>query len=73
MPIIALFETPDNNRGRFIASSVDVAFDELARQFPIGKSVADRLRRGEKVVTDSYTLALVELDAGTKKKQQSLF
>lgn len=73
MPIIAFVETPENNRGRFIAASVDAALEELARQFPVGKSVADRLRRGEKVVTDSYTLALAELDTGTNKKQQSLF
>ena len=73
MPIIALVETPDNNRGRFIASSVEAAIDELGRHFPVGKSVADRLRRGEKVVTDSYTLALAELTTGTRKKQQSLF
>jgi hypothetical protein len=73
VPIIALVETPDNNRGRFIAPSVDAALEELGRQYPVGKSVADRLRRGEKVITDSYTLALAELDSGIRKKQQSLF
>jgi len=71
--IIALVETPDNNRGRFIAPSVDSALEELGRHYPVGKSVAERLRRGEKVVTDSYTLALLELDSGSTKKQQSLF
>ncbi len=73
MSVIALVETSENNRGRFIAPTVEAALDELGRHYPVGRTVADRLKRGEKVVTDSYTLALVELDAGNTKKQQSLF
>lgn len=73
MPIIALVETPENNRGRFIADSVDAAIEELRQQYPVGASVADRLRRGERVVTDSYTLALLDLDTGRSHKQPSLF
>jgi hypothetical protein len=71
--VIALVETSENNRGRFVAPTIEAALDELGRRYPVGRTVADRLKRGEKVVTDSYTLALVELDAGNTKKQQSLF
>jgi len=46
---------------------------ELATEFPVGKSVEERLRKGERIVTDGYTLAVLPLAAAPPKKQQTLF
>lgn len=73
MPVVALIETADNNRGRFVAESVDLAIEELGRHFPVGLTVAERLRKGERVVNDSYTLALRPLETEPPKRQQTLF
>ena len=73
MPVVALIETADNNRGRFVAESVDAALKELSRHYPVGATVADRLRKGERVVNDSYTLAIRPLETEPPKKQRSLF
>ena len=58
MPVVVLVETPDNNRGRFLAASPGEAIGVLGRHYPIGASVAQKLTRGEKVSTDSYTLKI---------------
>lgn len=73
MPVVALIETAENNRGRFIAETVDAALDELARHYPVGSTVADRLRKGERVVNDSYTLAIRPLETEPPKRQKTLF
>jgi hypothetical protein len=73
MPFVTLVETSENNRGRFISSTMDEALAELGRHYPVGASVADRLKKGERVVTDSYTLAVVALESGPAKKQRLLF
>lgn len=73
MPVLALIETADNNRGRFVAASVEDAIEELSRQFPVGSTVAERLRKGERIVNDSYTLAIRPLETEPPKRQQSLF
>jgi hypothetical protein len=73
MPVVALIETADNNRGRFVAASVEDAIEELARHFPVGATVAERLRKGERIVNDSYTLAIRPLETEPPKTQQSLF
>lgn len=73
MPYIAVAETAEDNRARFLAETLDEALTKLGTQFPVGKSVQDRLRKGERVVTDGYTLAILPLAAAPPKKQQSLF
>ena len=73
MAVVALVETPENNRGRFLAATIDGALEELGRHFPIGASVADKLRRGDVIVTDSYCLAIRPLETAPKARQQTLF
>lgn len=73
MPYIAVAETAEDNRARFLAETLDEALAELGTQYPVGKSVQDRLRKGERVVTDGYTLAVLPLAAAPPKKQQMLF
>ena len=73
MAVVALIETADNNRGRFVAASVEDALEELGRHFPVGATVAERLRKGERIVNDSYTLAIRPLETEPPKTQQSLF
>lgn len=73
MPYIAVAETAEDNRARFIAETLDEAIAELGTQFPVGKSVEDRLRKGERVITDGYTLVVLPLATSPVKKQQSLF
>ena len=73
MPVLALVETTDNQRGRFLASTFEDAIRELSRNFPVGATVTDRLRRGEAIVTDAYRLRIVPFEASTPKRQQSLF
>jgi hypothetical protein len=73
MAVVALIETADNNRGRFVAESVEDAIEELGRHFPVGATVAERLRKGERIVNDSYTLAIRPLETEPPKTQQSLF
>jgi hypothetical protein len=73
MAVVAVVETPENNRGRFLAASIDDAIEELGRHFPIGASVAEKLRRGDVVATDSYRLAIRSLETASKARQQTLF
>ncbi len=73
MAVVALIETADSNRGRFVAASVEDAIEELGRHFSVGASVADRLRKGERIVNDSYTLAIRPFEVEPPKRQQSLF
>ena len=73
MAVVALIETADNNRGRFVAASVEDAIEELGRHFPVGATVAERLRKGERLVNESYTLAIRPLETEPPKTQQSLF
>ena len=73
MPVVALIETTDNNRGRFVADSVEAALEELARHYPVGSTITDRLRKGERIVNDSYTLAIRPFETEPPKKQQTLF
>lgn len=71
MPFIAIVETTDDNRGRFLAATAEEAIAELGRHFPVGSTVADRLQKGERIVTDAYTLALLPLEAEPPRKQQT--
>lgn len=73
MPYIAVAETAEDNRARFLAESIEDAIAELGTMFPVGKSVEERLRKGERVVTDGYTLAVLPLASAPPKKQQTLF
>ncbi len=73
MAVVALVETPENNRGRFLAASVDEAIEELARHFPVGATVAEKLSRGDVITTDSHRLAIRPLEASPKARQQTLF
>ena len=73
MTVVALVETPENNRGRFLAASIEDALVELGRHFPVGASVAEKLRRGEVITTDSYRLAIRPLETAPKPRQQTLF
>jgi hypothetical protein len=73
MPYIAVAETAEDNRARFLVDTIDEAIAELATEFPVGKSVEERLRKGERIVTDGYTLAVLPLAAAPPKKQQTLF
>lgn len=73
MPVVVLVETPDNNRGRFLAATSSDAIDVLSRHYPVGTSVAKKLTRGEKVSTDSYTLQIQQLETAPPKQQQTLF
>ena len=73
MAVVAVVETPENNRGRFLAASIYDAIEELGRHFPIGASVAEKLRRGDVVATDSYRLAIRSLETASKARQQTLF
>lgn len=73
MAFIALVETPDDNRGRFIAPDCDTALAELSRRFPIGATVAEKLRRGDVVTTESYRIQLIPLQSSPPKRQQRLF
>ena len=73
MPYIAVAETAENNRNRFIAGTIDEAITELGTLFPIGKTVEERLRKGERIITDGYTLVIIPLASAPPKKQQSLF
>tara|TARA_R110002072_G_scaffold145459_1_gene291883 strand:+ start:40811 stop:41032 length:222 start_codon:yes stop_codon:yes gene_type:complete len=73
MPVVVLVETPDNNRGRFLAASPGEAIGVLGRHYPIGASVAQKLTRGEKVSTDSYTLKICPLETAPPKRQKALF
>lgn len=73
MPFVTLVETSENNRGRFITETLDEALAELGRHYPVGATVADRLKKCERVVTDSYTLAIVPMESAPAKKQRTLF
>jgi hypothetical protein len=73
MPFVTLVETSENNRGRFISETMDEALAELGRHYPVGATVTDRLKKGDRVITDSYTLAIVALESGPAKKQRLLF
>lgn len=73
MSVVVFVETPDNNRGRFIADDPEAALRELSRQFPIGATVAERLRKGERIVTEQYTLCLRPLQTEAPKRQKQLF
>lgn len=73
MPVLVLVETSDNNRGRFLAASHGDAIDVLSRHYPVGSSVAQKLTRGEKVSTDSYTLKICPLESAPPKRQKALF
>ena len=50
MPYIAVAETAEDNRARFLVDTIDEAIAELATEFPVGKSVEERLRKGERIV-----------------------
>ena len=73
MPFVTLVETSENNRGRFIAETFEAAIAELGRHYPVGATVVDRLKKGERIVTDSYTLAIVPMQSTPTKRQQLLF
>jgi len=73
MPFLVLAETHDNPRGRFLAETFESATSELARSFPLGTTVTERLRKGEIVATDSYRLRVIPLEASASKRQQTLF
>ncbi len=73
MPVVVLVETSDNNRGRFLAASHGGAIDVLGQHYPVGASVAQKLTRGEKVSTDSYTLKICPLETAPPKRQKALF
>ena len=65
MPVVVLVETSDNNRGD--------AIEVLGRHYPVGASVAQKLTRGEKVSTDSYTIKICPLETAPPKRQKALF
>ena len=73
MPVVVLVETSDNNRGRFLAASSTEAIEVLSQYYPIGASVPQKLTRGEKVSTDSYTLKISTLETAPPKRQKALF
>lgn len=73
MPFLVLAETQENPRGRFLADSFDAATTELARFFPLGATVIERLRKGEMIATDSYRLRVIAFEASAPKRQQTLF
>ena len=73
MPVVVLVETSDNNRGRFLAASHGEAIEVLSRHYPVGSSVAQKLTRGEKVSTESYTLKICPLETAPPKRQKALF
>ncbi len=73
MPFLVLAETQENPRGRFLVESFDAATQELARFFPLGATVVERLRKGEMVATDSYRLRVQSYESTPPKRQQSLF
>jgi hypothetical protein len=73
MPVVVFVETPDNNRGRFVAASHADAVAVLSRHYPVGASVAQKLARGEKVSTDSYALKICEMETAPPKRQKALF
>ena len=73
MPVVTFVETPDDNRGRFLAASYGEAIEVLSQRFPIGASVAQKLARGERVSTESYTLQIRPLETAPPKRQQALF
>lgn len=73
MPVVVLVETSDNNRGRFLAASHSEAIEVLGWHYPVGASVAQKLTRGEKVSTDSYTLKICPLETAPPKRQKALF
>lgn len=73
MPVVVLVETSDNNRGRFLAASSGDAIEVLSRQYPVGASVAQKLIRGDRVTTDSYTLQIRPLETAPPKRQKALF
>ena len=73
MSYIAVAETAENNRNRFITETIDEAVIELGTLFPVGRTVEERLRKGERIITDGYTLAILPLASAPPKKQQSLF
>lgn len=71
--VVVLVETADDVRGRFLADSVNEAIKELANRFPVGAKVADRLRRGERIVNDAYTLAICWDSTVPPKSRTDLF
>lgn len=73
MPVMVLVETSDNNRGRFFSESHADAIEVLRRYYPVGASVAQKLTRGEKVGTDSYSIRICRLETAPPKRQQALF
>jgi len=73
MPVVVLVETPDNNRGRFLAASSGEAIDVLSQSYPVGASVSQKLARGDRVSTESYTLQIRPLETAPPKRQKALF
>lgn len=73
MSFLVLAETQDNPRGRFLVETFEAATTELARFFPLGTTVIERLRKGELIATDSYRLRVIPFESAAPKRQQSLF
>ncbi len=73
MPYLTLVETPEDNRGRFITETTEEAIQELSRHFNVGSTVAEKLRRGDVIATESYRLQVVPLETAPPKRQQKLF
>jgi hypothetical protein len=73
MPFLTLVETPEDNRGRFVSDTTEEAIQELSRRFNVGTTVAEKLRRGDVIATESYRLQIVPLETAPPKRQQKLF
>ncbi len=56
---------------RFFSESFEDAVEQLRALFPVGQQVEEKLRRGERISTENYSLQIVRM---TEKppKQKSL-
>jgi len=70
---LTFVSTAETDRRRFYSRSFDEALAELRRYFPVGKQVEQRLRNGETVKTDQYSIRVVKLVVPTTPKKQLTF
>jgi len=70
---LTFVSTAETDCRRFYSRSFDEVLAELRRYFPVGKQVEQRLRNGETVKTDRYSIRVVKLVVPTTPKKQLTF
>ena len=57
---------------RFYSESIRDAVTERQNAYPVGPQFEQRLRNGETIETDQYSIVTLKIAGATKKRQQQL-